>query len=138
MTAARFTGVGITTALAMALFVVAGTSVAQVPQGIGFWNAQGRAVPGTRCADWSVRLAVEDGRLTGVLGVGQGNVTIQNLILRSDGSFSGTTPAGHVNNRSVRAYRISGRFTGDLARITVSNEICPDRSASARRQPFGY
>jgi hypothetical protein len=115
-----------------------GAARAQVPQGIGFWNAQGRAVSGTRCGDWFVRLAIEDGTLVGVLGVGQGNIVIQNLVLRPDGSFSGTTPAGSVNSRSVRAYDISGRFTSDIASITVKNEICPDRTTAARRQPVGY
>jgi hypothetical protein len=104
----------------------------------GFWTVQGRAVPGTHCADWAVRLAVEEGRLTGAVGVGQGNVIIQNLVLRPDGSFSGDTPAGYVNNRSVRAYSVMGRFSGDLVSVTLKNEICPDRSASARRQPTGY
>lgn len=103
-----------------------------------FGTHQGCAVPGTRCAYWSIRLAVEDGRLTGVLGVGQGNVPIQNLTLRPGGSFSGTTLAGYTNSRPVRAYNISGRFAGDLASVTVKNETCPDRSASARRQPYGY
>ena len=104
----------------------------------GFWTVQGRAVPGTRCADWFVRLAVEQGRLTGVVGVGQGNVIIQNLALRPDGSFSGNTVAGHVNNRAVRAYDVTGRFSGDMATVTLKNEICPDRSATGWRQPFGY
>jgi hypothetical protein len=138
MTAVGLTGAGVATAFALTFLGLSGSAVAQVPQGIGFWNAQGRAVPGTRCADWYVRLAVEDGRLTGVLGVGQGNLTIQNLVLRPDGGFSGSTPAGHVNSRVVRAYNISGRFTGDIANVTVKTELCPDRTASARRQPFGY
>jgi hypothetical protein len=99
----------------------------------GFWTVQGRAVPGTRCADWSVSLALEQGRLTGVVGVGQGNVILQNLVLGPDGSFSGNTVAGHVNNRSVRAYSVTGRISGDVVSVTLKNEICPDRSGSARR-----
>ena len=112
-------------------------AVAQVPRD-GFWTVQGRAVSGTRCADWVVRLAVEQGRLTGVVGVGQGNVALQNLILQPDGSFSGNTVAGHVNNRAVRAYNVAGRFSGDMVIVTLKNEICPDRSATGWRQSVGY
>jgi hypothetical protein len=104
----------------------------------GFWTVQGRAVPGTRCADWLIRLAVEQGRLTGVVGVGQGNVILENLFLRPDGSFSGSTIAGYVNQRHVRGYNVVGRFSGDLVNVKLKNEICPDRTASARRQPTGY
>jgi hypothetical protein len=121
-----------------------GIAQAQTPQPLlsalmdGFWTVQGRAVPGTRCADWLVRLAVEQGRLTGVVGVGQGNVVVQNLVLRADGSFSGNTVAGYVNNRAVRAYNVTGQFSGDAVRVTLKNEICPDRSASARGRSIGY
>jgi hypothetical protein len=112
-------------------------ALAQAPEQ-GFWTVQGRAVSGTRCGDWAVRLAVEQGRLTGVVGVGQGNVTLQNLVLRPDGSFTGNTLAGHVNNRAVRAFNVTGQFSGDAVTVTLKNEICPDRTASARRQPTGY
>ncbi|HWB48478.1 MAG TPA: hypothetical protein VG651_05170 [Stellaceae bacterium] len=112
-------------------------AMAQVPRD-GFWNIQGRAIPGMRCGDWMVRLAVEQGRLTGLVGVGQGNVMLQNLVLRPDGSFSGNTAAGHVNARAVRAYQVRGRFSGDLVTVTLSNEICPDRQGHAQRQWVGY
>jgi hypothetical protein len=117
-----------------------GVALAQAPSAPveGFWTVQGRAVPGTRCADWSFSLAVEQGRLTGIVGVGQGNVILQNLVLGPDGSFSGNTVAGHVNNRSVRAYSVTGRFSGDVVSVTLKNEICPDRSGSARRRATGY
>lgn len=113
------------------------TAVAQVPRD-GFWTVQGRAIPGMRCGDWMVRLAVEQGRLTGLVGVEQGNVMLQNLVLRPDGGFSGNTVAGHVNARAVRAYQVKGRFSGDLVTVTLSNEICPDRQGSALRQRTGY
>ena len=112
-------------------------AVAQVPPD-GFWTVQGRGIPGMRCADWMVRFAVEQGRLTGLVGVSQGNVIIENMTLQPDGSFSGRTGAGHVNSRAVRAYKIKGRFSSDLVNVTISNEICPDRSAMARRQWTGY
>jgi len=126
-------GLGVAAITACALFAPA---LAQAPTQ-GFWTVQGRAVPGTRCGDWAVRLAVEEGRLTGVVSLGQGNVTLQNLMLRPDGSFSGNTLAGHVNNRAVRAFNVAGQFSGDAVTVTLKNEICPDRTASARRQPTG-
>jgi hypothetical protein len=113
------------------------TAVAQVPRD-GFWNVQGRAISGLRCGDWMVRLAVEQGRLTGVVGVGQGNVILQNLVLRPDGSFAGNTAAGHINGRVVRAYQLKGQFSGDLVTVTLGNEICPDRQGRAQRQWTGY
>jgi hypothetical protein len=104
----------------------------------GFWTVNGSGVSGMRCGSWLVRLAVEQGRLTGVVGIAQGNVIVQNLVLRPDGSFSGNTVAGHVNHRSVRAYSVVGRFQGNLVSVTLRNEICPDRTASGRRQWTGY
>jgi hypothetical protein len=111
--------------------------LAQVPPD-GFWVVQGRGIPGMRCADWMVRLALEQGRITGSIGLSQGNVIIQSLALRPDGYFSGSTAAGHVNARAVRAYQVRGKFNGDFVTVTIANEICPDRSASGRRQLTGY
>ena len=71
------------------------------------------------CGDWMVRLAVKQGRLT---GVGQGNVILQILVLRPDGSFSGNTPAGYINGRVVRAYQVRGQFDGDVVTLTLRNE----------------
>jgi hypothetical protein len=124
--------------LAIVLFM--GPVLAQAPwvPPNGFWQVQGRAVSGTRCGDWFVRLAVEQGRLTGVVGVGQGNIILRNVVLRPDGSFSGDTPAGHVNHRVVRAYQVTGRFTGDIVTVAMKSELCPDRGGSARRQNYAY
>jgi len=112
-------------------------AAAQVPPD-GFWTVQGRGIPGMRCSDWMVRLAVEQGRLTGVVSVSQGNVVIDNLVLRPDGSFSGSARAGQVNGRAVRAYQVKGRFSGNAVNVTIGNEICPDRTASGWRQWTGY
>jgi len=108
-------------------------ALAQAPAN-GFWDVQGRALPGTRCSDWFVRLGLRQGYLTGTLGVGQGNLIIQNLVLQANGSFSGNTRAGHVNGRAVRAYNVAGQFSGDRVTVTLTNEICPDRTASGYRQ----
>ena len=115
----------------------AAASHAQPPRE-GFWNVQGRAIPGMSCGDWMVRLAVKQERLTGVVGVGQGNVILQNLVLRPDGSFSGNTPAGHINGRVARAYQVRGQFNGDVVTLTLSNEICPDRNGQGLRHSTGY
>jgi hypothetical protein len=112
------------------------SALAQAPVH-GFWTVHGRGVSGTRCGAWFIRLALDQGRLTGVLGVSQGNVTLQNLVLRPDGSFSGNSLEGYVNHRHVRAYNVVGRFSGDLVSVTLKNEICPDRSGTGRRQPTG-
>jgi hypothetical protein len=125
-------------ALAPAMFAVPVLAQALGVPPDGFWEVQGRAVSGTRCGDWFVRLAAEQGRLTGVVGVGQGNVILRNVVLRPDGSFSGDTPAGHVNHRVVRAYQVTGRFIGDLVTVAVKTELCPDRGGSSRRRPYAY
>ena len=59
----------------------------------GTWNVTGRGVMGTGCGDWFVRLTTAQGRLSGVLGLGDGNVPLHNLRLSRDGSFSGNTQA---------------------------------------------
>jgi hypothetical protein len=108
-------------------------AAAQAPAN-GFWDVQGRALPGTRCSDWFVRLGMRQGDLTGIVGVGQGNLIIQNLVLQPNGSFSGNTRAGHVNGRAVRAYNVAGQFSGDRVSVTLTNEICPDRTGTGFRQ----
>jgi hypothetical protein len=112
------------------------TTLGQMPQGTGFWVVHGRPSLLVPCTRWTVRLAVEDNRLTGILSVPQGDVIIDNLQLRSDGAFSGSTPAGVVNQRSVGSYDIVGQFSGDLIRVTLSTSTCP--RGSARRRATGY
>jgi hypothetical protein len=43
-----------------------------------------------------------------------------------------------INARAVRAYQVRSKFNGDFVTVKFSNEICPDRSASGRRQLTGY
>jgi hypothetical protein len=123
--------------MALGAFLAAPAPVLGQAPGDGRWVVQGAGIPGMRCADWMVRLAVDQGRLSGSIGISQGNVALRNLVLQPDGSFSGDTPAGHVNARSVRAYRVRGQFNDDLVNVTLSSELCPDRSASARGQLMG-
>lgn len=121
-------------ALGTLLALPAGPAVAQAPPD-GFWEVQGRAISGLPCGDWFVRLAVRQGQLYGIVGVGQGNVPIEQLTVQPDGSFTGATRAGHVNARSVRAYKVSGRFAGDRAFVTLENEVCPARQGTGWRRP---
>jgi len=123
-------------ATASCLLLLAATpSRAQMPPD-GTWRVNGRAVPGTRCADWFVTIRNGQGHLSGVVGVGQGNVPIHGLSLQPDGSFSGVTRAGHINGRVVRAYEVNGRFNGAMVSLTLENEICPTRSGTAVRSGY--
>jgi hypothetical protein len=99
----------------------------------GTWRVQGREIPGTRCGHWLVRLTNSQGRLTGVVSLARGSVPIQNLALLPDGSFSGTTQAGVVGSTHARAYRITGKFSGDTVQLTLENDLCPARHGVARR-----
>ena len=105
----------------------------QLPDGV--WTVQGRAIQGTRrCGDWQVRLTNAGGRLSGVVSLARSSVPIQNLMLHSDGTFSGTTRAGLTGSRHARAYRVSGRFTGDSVSLSLEDNQCPPRQGTAVRQ----
>jgi len=104
----------------------------------GVWTVQGRAIQGTRrCGDWLVRLTNTGGRLSGVVSLARSSVPINNLMLEPDGTFSGTTRAGLTGSRHARAYRVSGRFTGDTVNLTLEDNQCPPRQGTAVRQAGG-
>jgi hypothetical protein len=106
----------------------------QLPDGI--WSVQGRAIQGTRrCGDWLVRLTNRQGQLSGVVSLARSSVPIQNLVLQPDGSFSGTTRAGLTGSRHTRAYKVSGKFSGDTVSLTLEDNVCPPRHGVATRQP---
>jgi hypothetical protein len=101
----------------------------------GIWTVQGRAIPGRRqCGDWMVRLANAGGQLSGVVSLARASVPIQNLILLPDGSFSGTTQSGLVGSSHARAYKVTGKFSGDTVNLTLEDNICPSRHGMATRQ----
>jgi hypothetical protein len=100
----------------------------------GVWRVQGRAIHGTRCGDWLVTLTNRQGQLSGVIALARASVPIENLVAQSDGSFSGTTRAGLVGSRHARAYRVSGRFSGDTVSLTLEGNLCPPRHGTAVRQ----
>jgi len=101
----------------------------------GIWTVQGRAIPGTRrCGDWLVRLTNRHGQLSGVVSLARSSVPIQNLVLQPDGSFSGTTRAGLTGSRHTRAYKVTGKFSGDTVNLTLDDNLCPPRRGEATRQ----
>ena len=104
----------------------------------GTWSVQGRAIPGRRqCGDWLVRLTNAGGRLSGVVSLARASVPIQDLTLLPEGSFSGTTRAGLVGSRHARAYKVTGKFSGDTVSLTLEDALCPPRRGTALRQAAG-
>jgi hypothetical protein len=65
-------------------------------------------------------------------------VLLQDLSLLPDGSFSGTTQAGVVGSTYARAYKVTGKFTGDTVHLTLENDICPARPGVAMRHAAGH
>jgi hypothetical protein len=101
----------------------------------GIWTVQGRAIQGTRrCGDWLVRLTNRQGQLSGVVSLARSSVPIQALALQPDGSFSGTTQAGLTGSRHARAYKVTGKFSGDTVSLTLQDNMCPPRHGTAVRQ----
>ena len=100
----------------------------------GIWTVQGRAIPGSRrYGDWLVRLTNVRGQLSGVVSLARSSVPIQDLALLPDGSFSGTTRAGLAGSRHARAYKVTGKFSGDTVSLTLEDDICPPRHGIAIR-----
>ena len=104
----------------------------------GIWTVQGGAIQGTRrCGDWLVRLTNSGGQLSGVVSLARSSVPIQNLTVQPDGTFSGTTRAGLTGSRHARAYKITGKFSGDSVSLTLEDNMCPPRSGTAVRHGRG-
>lgn len=131
----RFSAIGICAVL-VAISPVRAQPPATAPTTLpnGTWTVQGREILGTRCGHWLVRLINTQGRLSGVVSLARASVPIQNLTLMPDGSFTGTTLAGVVGSRHARAYRVSGRFSGDAVHLTFETDTCPPRQGAATRQ----
>ena len=103
----------------------------------GIWRIEGRAIPGTRCGDWAVRLTNRQGRLSGVVWFRRARVPMRDLVLRLDGSFSGTTRAGFIGSRFAHTHKITGQFAGDTVNLTLKTGRCPPRRGTASRQAAG-
>jgi hypothetical protein len=126
-------------AVSPARAVEPGTTAPVTQLADGIWTVQGRAIQGTRrCGDWLVRLTNRQGQLSGVVSLARSSVPIQNLALRPDGSFSGTTRAGLVGSRHVRAYKVTGQFSGDTVSLTLEDDACPPRSGVATRHSAAH
>jgi hypothetical protein len=92
----------------------------------GIWIVQGRAIPGTgHCGDRLVRLTNRRGRLSGGVAFARASVPIENLALLPDGSFSGTTRGGLAGSRLARAYKVTGKFSGETVSLTLENDVSP-------------
>ena len=101
----------------------------------GTWTVQGRAIQGTRrCGDWLVRLTNSGGQLSGIVSLARSSVPIQRLTLQPDSTFSGTTRTELTRSRHARAYKVTGKFSGDAVGLTLEDSMCPPRHGNATRQ----
>jgi len=102
----------------------------------GTWTVQGTRIPGSRrCGEWDVHLTSAGGKLSGEVSQGLATVTIQNLALMPDGSFSGTTPERMAGRRRAPAAKVIGRFSGDTVSLILESERCPVSRGTATRHP---
>jgi hypothetical protein len=86
-----------------------------------------------RCGGWRVRLTNRQGQLSGVLTLARSGAPFRNLVLESDGSFTGTTRARLARSRRDRTYHLSGSFSGDMVNLTLEDNFCPPRHGTAAR-----
>ena len=102
----------------------------------GTWTVQGIRIPGSRrCGEWDVHLTSAGGQLSGEVSQARATVTIQNLVLMPDGSFSGTTPERMAGRRRAPAAKVIGRFSGDTVSLILESERCPVSRGTATRHP---
>ena len=76
------------------------------------------------------------GKLSGVVSLARSSVPLQDLSLLPDGSFSGTTQAGVVGSTYARAYKVTGKFTGDTVHLTLP--CAPRRRNPTCGKPLNY
>jgi hypothetical protein len=74
------------------------------------------------CGDWSVRLRVAQGQLSGIVVVSRGSPALEGIILQPDGSFTGSTRAGGGSRPEYQLgeYRVSGKFSGDAVSVSMA------------------
>jgi hypothetical protein len=126
-------------ALAVAMITVEHAGSSYSAEFDGTWVAYGQQLPGTRyCGDWSVSLVVAPGQLSAFVKVGRGSQPLENLMLRPDGSFTGSARGGFpgTNGQPLPAFTVSGKLSGDT--ITASLETltvvtCPTRNGQGKR-----
>ena len=125
-------GIGLIAAICAAVAAEPALSAQVTPD--GRWTVQGRGIMGTGFGDWFVQLSSLQGQLSGVVGLGKGNVPLRNVVLRSNGTFTGSTPDTWDGPRHIRGYHVFGRFSADRVTVTIENRFCPARTGSAPRE----
>ena len=101
----------------------------------GTWTVQGTRIPGSRrCGEWDVHLESAGGQLSGEVSQGLATVTIQNLALMPDGSFSGTTPERMAGRRRAPAAKARAGCSGPQ-HLRKARLLDGDRRIPARDQP---
>lgn len=72
-----------------------------------------------------IRLTVVQGRLSGILvGGAAGTQTIDTLVLKPDGSFTGTTSGATGGPRGGVPWAISGQFSGNAVTVSATGGRC--------------
>ena len=70
---------------------------------------------------WLSRLTLAQGQLSGIFLGGKGTQTIENLILKPDGSFAGITSGGaSAEGTPKTVWSVSGKFAGDTPTVSVT------------------
>ena len=89
---------------------------------VRFSGGAGGRAGGHGCSgDRLVRLTVAQGRLSGILVAGRGTQTIDNLVLKTDGSFTGITSGGASSGGLEKViWSVSGQFSGDRPTVTIT------------------
>jgi hypothetical protein len=85
------------------------------------------------CRDRLVLLTNRHGQLSGSVAFARASAPIHNLVLLSDGSFSGETRGGVAGSRLGRFYKVAGKFSGDAVSVTLEGTGCPPRHGTATR-----
>jgi hypothetical protein len=100
---------------------VIGSAAAAVVDGTYAANLPGAG----RCpSGLIVRLTVVQGQLSGVLVGANGTQTIDSLVLKPDGSFTGSTSSATGGSHPGAAFAVSGQFSGNAVTISASGGPC--------------
>jgi hypothetical protein len=124
-------------ALALAFAVIGGAAAGPAD---GTWEVK---LPGGRgggrgCSgELVVRLTIVQGRLSGVFLGGRGTQTIENLVLKPDGSFTGITSGGDAPGGLAKViWSVSGQFSGNTPAVTLTKTTevsCAPRTGQGTR-----
>jgi hypothetical protein len=102
-------------------FAVVGSAAAAAVDGTYSANLPG----GSRCSGGLiVRLTITRGQLSGVVVGSAGSQTIENLVLKPDGSFTGSTSGATGSSHVGFAYTVSGQFSGNAVTVSATGGTC--------------